>query len=409
MMPRRLLFVDDEQMVLDGLRRALHSMRLEWEMTFVDTGAAALAELERGTYDAVITDMRMPGMDGAQLLEEVKRHQADVVRVVLSGQTSKEALIRSIDPTHQFLSKPCDINELKLRLSLAFEMRDLLLNPALKSVVTRMRSIPSLPSLFNELTAALRSENTSLSQIESIIAKDPAMAAKTLQLANSAFIGARGQVSSLLQAVSLIGTETIRALALSVQVFLQIDHNPTAALELPPLWDHSVDVALLARHIARLQSQSEAMEEQCFTVGLLHDVGKAVLLSELPREYRYIVDHREKEPGALLALEAQFLGCTHAQIGAYLMSIWGLPAPLVVAVALHHRPAEDRNTSFSPLTAAHCADAVVAVSDPYPLNHDGVLDAAYVERMGLNEQEPLWRRFHEERILARSEGAAHGR
>jgi CheY-like chemotaxis protein len=84
-MPKRLLFVDDEAMVLDGLRRALHGMREGWEMRFVESGAAALEALEKERYDAVVSDMRMPMMDGAQLLEEVKQRYPDMVRMILSG------------------------------------------------------------------------------------------------------------------------------------------------------------------------------------------------------------------------------------------------------------------------------------------------------------------------------------
>ncbi|MGB7149491.1 MAG: response regulator, partial [Terriglobales bacterium] len=217
-MPKRLLFVDDEAMVLNGLRRALHGMRREWDMEFVDGATAAMEALDRETYDAIITDMRMPVTDGAQLLELVKERHPEVVRIVLSGQSSREAVFRSIAPAHQFLSKPCDPQELVTRLGQAFTMRDLLSNQALKTVISRLRSIPSLPTLYQELTAVLRLEDPSLVQIERIIAKDVGMATKILQLSNSAFIGARGRVSSLLQAVSLIGTETVRTLVLSFHV-----------------------------------------------------------------------------------------------------------------------------------------------------------------------------------------------
>ncbi len=202
-MLRRLLFVDDEAMVLSGLRRALHGMRQEWNMEFVESGAAALQALDQERYDAIISDMRMPVMDGAQLLEQVKQRHPDVVRVVLSGQSSREAIFRSIAPAHQFLSKPCDPQELVTRLGQAFAMRDLLSNESLKTVVSGLRSIPSLPRLYEELTTVLQREDPSLGQIERIIAKDVGMAAKILQLANSAFIGSRGRVSSLIQALSL--------------------------------------------------------------------------------------------------------------------------------------------------------------------------------------------------------------
>ena len=107
-MPKRLLFVDDEAMVLSGLRRALHGMRAEWDMHFVDGAEAALKILDEMPFDVVVSDMRMPKMDGAQLLERVKMRHPDVIRMVLSGQSSRAAVLRSLAPAHQFLSKPCD-------------------------------------------------------------------------------------------------------------------------------------------------------------------------------------------------------------------------------------------------------------------------------------------------------------
>ena len=211
---KRLLFVDDDPMVLDGLRRALHGMRESWEMNFVDSAAAALQALQKEPYDAVISDMRMPLMDGAQLLEQIKQGYPDMVRMILSGQSSREAVYRSIAPAHQFLSKPCDPRELTARLGQAFAMRDLLANQALKTVISRLRSIPSMPALYDDIIAVLRSESPSLDQIARIISKDVGMAAKMLQLANSAFVGASGRVSSLVQALSLIGTETVRTLGI---------------------------------------------------------------------------------------------------------------------------------------------------------------------------------------------------
>ena len=402
-MPKRLLFVDDEEMLLSGLRRALHGMRDEWEMTFVTNADEALRELDREVYDAVITDMHMPAMDGAELLEEVQKRHQGIVRIVLSGESSKETVLRSIDPTHQFLSKPCDLEELKVRLRLAFSMRDLLVNPTVKTIVTRLRNIPSLPLLYNELTDALQKPGTSLSLLEQIIERDVAMATKVLQLANSAFIGVRGQVSSLLQAVALIGTEAIRTLALSMHVFSRLESDSKAAPYITALWNHSVEVASLARQIATAEGQDRGTIEQCFSAGLLHDVGKAVLLAEMPKDYRQILADPDMKSKTLVALEIEHLGCTHAQIGAYLMSIWGLPAPLVVAVALHHQPLESL-TRFSALTAVHCADAIVAEKDTSKFNQDIEMDMAYVERLELSERVQTWRGLFEQPTIQMNGG-----
>jgi HD-like signal output (HDOD) protein/CheY-like chemotaxis protein len=398
-MPRRVLFVDDEAMVLNGLRRALHGMRQEWNMQFVDSAAAALQALDQEPYDAIVSDMRMPVMDGAQLLEQVKQHHPDVVRIVLSGQSSREAVFRSIAPAHQFLSKPCDPQELVTRLGQAFAMRDLLSNQSLKTAVSGLRSVPSLPALYEELTAVLRGEDPSLAQIERIISKDVGMAAKLLQLANSAFIGSRGRVSSLIQAISLIGTETVRALVLSVNIFSSCD-NPELGAHLPALWDHSIAVARLAQRVATSQGCTKASGEESFTAGLLHDVGKVIFLSEMAGKYRKILG---TNPGAILASELEDFGCTHPQIGAYLMSIWGLPTHLVHAVAFHHSPSETGETQFSLLTAIHVADAIASATDTSTLNQDIEMDFHYLDCLKLRERETLWRSFHEEHLAAKAQ------
>lgn len=381
-MPKKLLFVDDEPMVLEGLRRGLHGMRRDWEMNFVSSAAAALETLQHETYDAVVSDMRMPLMDGACLLEVIKQRYPNVVRMILSGQSSREAVYRSISPAHQFLTKPCNPKELAARLSQAFSTQDLLANQSLKTIVSRMRSLPSLPTLYNDLTAALQTEDPSLTRIAAIISKDVAMAAKILQLANSAFIGTSGRVSSLVQALSLIGTETVRTLVLSVHVFSHFDTRSNVAARLPALWDHSVAVSALAQRIAACENCSKTLLEESFTAGLLHDIGKLVLLAEMPKEYQEIF-----ESSAFLTSEREqeLLGCTHAEIGAYLMSIWGIPLSLVQAIAFHHHPMDAGDTGFSALTSVHAASAILAT------DHDLEIDTNYLASLGLVERESAWR------------------
>lgn len=391
-MRKHLLFVDDDPMVLNGLRRSLHRMRSQWDMQFVDGGTAALAALETQPFDAIISDMRMPVMDGADLLDKVKQRYPDMVRMILSGQSSREAVYRSISPAHQFLSKPCDPEELSSRLSQAFAMRDLLANQALQAVISRLRSIPSLPTLYGELTAALQSDDFTLSGIARIISKDVGMAAKILQLANSAFVGSSGRVSSLSQALTLIGTETVRTLVLSVHVFSQFHGNAKVGASLPALWDHSIAVSTLAHQIAIAENCPKALVEECFTAGLLHDIGKVVMLAELPDDYMHLYTTRT---GVTTEAERERLGCTHAEVGAYLMSIWGLPLTLVHAVAYHHAPNQTAEAKFSSLTAVHVADAIAGEADPSPLNHDAVMDHDYLHRLGLDERESLWRSLYQ--------------
>jgi HD-like signal output (HDOD) protein len=385
---KRLLFVDDDPNVLNGLRRSLHRMREEWEMEFVDNAAAALAQFEKKAYDAIISDMRMPGTDGADLLEEVKRRYPDTVRIILSGQSGRSAVFRSIAPAHQFLAKPCDPQELTSRLGQAFAMRDLLSNQSVKTVVARMRSLPSLPSLYGEVMAELRLEEPSFQRIAHTISTDVGMATKLLQLANSAFLGTSGRVSSLSQALTLIGLDNVRSLVLSVNVFSQFHGNASVAAHLPHIWDHSIAVSNLAQRIGSAENGGKGLLEECFTAGLLHDLGKVILLAELLRETLQLYT---TAAGACPESERARLGCTHAEVGAYLMSIWGLPLPLVHAVAHHHTPYEAEELKFSSLTAVHAADAIISERDPSLLNHDGGLDLQYLRRLGLGDKESAWR------------------
>lgn len=390
-MKKRLLFVDDEPNLLNGLRRSLHRMREEWDMEFVDGPTAALARLEQQPYDAVISDMRMPGMDGADLLEKVKEQYPDTIRIILSGQSSRTAVFRSIAPAHQFLSKPCDPQELGSRLSQAFATRDLLSNQSVKTVVARMRSLPSLPTLYGEVMAELQREEPSFQRIACTISTDVGMATKLLQLANSAFMGTSGRVSSLSQALTLIGLDHVRTLVLSVSVFSQFDSNTRVAAYLPCIWDHSIAVSNLAQKIASTENSGKGLLEECFTAGLLHDLGKVILLAEFPRE---TVQLYTTTSGACPESERTRLGCTHSEVGAYLMSIWGLPSPLVHAVAHHHFPCEAGEGTFSSLTAVHAADAIISEQDPSPLNHDAALDLEYLGRLQLSDKESAWRSLY---------------
>jgi HD-like signal output (HDOD) protein/ActR/RegA family two-component response regulator len=394
----RLLFVDDESLVLQGLQRTLRSMREQWDMTFVESGELALQALAREPFDAIISDMRMPRMDGAQLLEKVKELYPEVVRMVLSGQASQDEVLRSIGPAHQYLSKPCDPKELKLRLTQAFVMRDLLQNSAVRALVSGLKSIPSLPGLYYEILAELRSDDTSLDKIAGIVAKDVGMTAKILQLANSAFMGVRYEITNPTQAVALIGTEMVRALVLSVHVFSQFEDSHGAASHWTTLWEHSVAVACLAQRIAASEKSAKALVDESFTAGLLHEVGKLVLLARMPKEYDLLLQGIAENPATLAAAERERFGCTHADLGAYLMSIWGLPLPLIQAVAFHDRPAESAEERFTSLTVVHAADAIISSTHSSLIVQDVQLDKKYLQHLGLSEREPVWRGLYDQQV-----------
>ena len=391
-MSKRVLFVDDEPMVLSGLQRSLRSMCKEWEMAFVTSGPEALKLMEQQPFDIVVTDMRMPVMSGAELLEQVKIRFPQCFRIILSGQADQETILRAVDPTHQYLAKPCDTAELKKRLTGAFAVRGLLKNAELQAVVSRLQALPSLPSLFVEVTRELENSESSLPRIGRLVSEDMAMTAKILQLVNSAFFGLRCRISSPMQAVQLLGLDTLRALVLSTHVFTKFRTHTLEEPEISYLWKHSLAVASFAKHIAAAEKADRQLTDDCFTAGLLHDAGKLILASAMENKYNEVLEAVRKDGQKLIPAEMQILGCSHSEIAAYLLGLWGLPDAVIDGVAWHHAPSGSIQTGFSPALATHVATIFHEQQSPFWMQDGIPLDVEYLNRNGLAEREQVWRK-----------------
>ena len=395
-MSKRILFVDDEAMVLSGLQRSLRSMRDEWEMAFVTSGPEALQMMEKQPFDIVVTDMRMPVMTGAELLEQVKSRFPQCFRIILSGQADQQTILRAVDPTHQFLAKPCDSTELKKRLTRAFAVRGLLKNEELQAVVSRLQALPSLPSLFLEVTQELESSQPSLPRIARLVSEDMAMTAKILQLVNSAFFGLRCRISSPMQAVQMLGLDTLRALVLTTHIFHQFRTQILGEAEISYLREHSLAVAGFAKHIAAFEKADRQLVDDCFTAGLLHDAGKLILASAMENKYRHVLDAVRKEGQKLIAAEVEILGCSHAEVAAYLLGLWGLPEAVIDGVAWHHTPSASIQTGLSTALVTHVATIFHELQSPFWMQDDIALDAEYLSNNGLAGRDQIWRKLADE-------------
>lgn len=390
---RRVIFVDDAPEVLQHLRRLLAPMQTEWEMQFFASATQALAAIQGTPCDVVVSDMTMPGMDGAKFLGEVCKACPQTVRIILSGDQSPYNYVRSASVAHRFLQKPFDTATLKSTIQQAEALRAVLGNPALRNLVNEIKTLPSLPSIYQDLMQEMQAPQASLKKAARIVAKDLGMVTKILQLVNSAFFGLRSHVSDPEQAVALLGFDTIKSLVLSSQVFAQFDQAKVPTFSLDELWRHAMLTGAYARRIAKEEGASQQVMDEAFTAALLHDVGVLVLVANRPDDYGRVLDLMRTTQVPDWSAEQEVFGADHAHVGAYLLGIWGLSDGIVEAVAFHHHPGDYLASGFCAVTAVHVGNAM---AETQTCLGDGAgevtgLDQTYITRENLLPRLTHWR------------------
>jgi len=397
---KRILFVDDEPFVLQGLQRMLRNMRSEWDMVFAEGADQALRTLEEQSFDVVVSDLRMPGMNGAELLKVVKERYPTTVRLILSGHADKELVRQSLSVAHQYVSKPCDPEQLKVLIGNACLLSGSLISAELKQVLGSIEKLPSIPKLFNELREALEKEDSSPQQLGDLIQRDIAMTAKILKLVNSAFFGLRRVISSPHEAVSYLGVETLKSLVLMESIFEQAHPLSTGLFSLEDLWRHSCMVARIAKHLAEAEGADHTVQESLFVQGILHDVGILVMAQNFPQKYDSIIDVIARDHNRLSTLETEEFGVTHAEVGAYLLGLWGLPGQVLNCISRHHDPCAPLPGEFPVVLVIHAADVLAGQADPHVLFQTSLLKEGLINGLGDPERLPKWKRIAEEQSSA---------
>ena len=380
---RRILFVDDDPPMLDSLQLRLRPMRDKWEMTFRDSGMSALAELERRPYDVIVSDMRMPAMDGAELLRIVSERWPQTVRIVLSGFADLQQTVRLVPIAHQYFSKPCEPLQLENAVERCFGLQELLAEPRLRAVVGRIRRLPPLPKTFAKLQQVMTSEGVAVREVARIIAADAVIAAKVLQMVNSAFFRLGRRITSIDQAVNYLGFTAVRNLVMSAEVFTSWSEPPVRpVLDLEQLQVHAHAVATVAHAF----TARTPLADDALLSALLHDIGYLVLMQECPRELEQAIAIAAADRIPLYEAESRVIGATHADIGAYLLGLWGLPCSIVEAVAHHHTPQRVAQTGFDVLAVLAVAGALAPCDDaeafPDSVPRDPKVGSSYLESVG---------------------------
>lgn len=391
---RRVLFVDDDANVLQGLQRGLRSMRDAWTMHFAASAEDALAILARENCDAVITDMRMPGMDGAALLSAVRERFPAMVRIILSGYSQEASVLRTIGVAHQYLAKPSTPRIIADVVSRALSLRDLLASARLRELLGEQRNLPTPPDIYFRLVNYMETADASANGVADIIAGDVAMTAELLRLTNSAYFALPSRITSPLQAVRVLGFEMLRGLILRIGIFRHFQGNPALAKAVESINEDSFRLSRLVRRIAKAERLDDRALEDAASAAALSSLGLLFLLDRMPAEVRTLRDALAAGEDPLQA-EIRVFGATHYQLGAYLLGLWGFRDSVVEAVAFAGRPGDSGAVAFGPAAAVHAARVVMG---PNPLHAlEGLpeagllrLDENGLARMGKAERLAAW-------------------
>ncbi len=387
----RILFVDDEPSMVRVLKMGMRSMSNEWDMQFVEGGEAALELVKKENFDVIVTDMRMAGINGAQLLNHVLRHNPETVRIILSGYADLSEVVSCVGLTHQFLTKPCSLDDLKSCLKKVTSLKEKLGHDKLRSLTGGISSLPGIPELYLEIAEALQSPLTSADRLAEIASKDPALSAKLLQISNSAFFGFSRKVYTVEEAVQMLGIGVIQSLAMAVPLFTAFDRKKCPGFHIDQVWEHSAEVAAIARRIYNDHLDDSHRAEQAFAAGVMHDIGKLILAEKMPEQYEAIIAESTRTHVELFKVEREHLGATHAEVGAYLLALWGLPVPLIEAVALHHTPRRCCASTLCLAGVIHIADALQHSQGLHPGLVPNPVDAEYLKLTGLDAHYENWR------------------
>lgn len=390
-MSSRVLFVDTDRNLLRDIEPALRASDGEWAVVCVRSAGEAFDQLALAAFDAVVASSEVHGSPHRSFLDEVAERHPAAARFQLARQGGREMILRADGAAHQHVSRPLGAADIFTRLSQTLLLDRLLGDPGLKAIVARLKAVPSPAPIYLALLGELRKADASLRRAGELVAQDAGMAAKTLQLVNSPFFGLRMPVCDPAHAVHLVGLDTLRALVLSLHVFEQLDPRVARRFQLTRVWRHSMASAGFARLVAYLQDASAESTGEAFSAALLHDIGKLVLASSVPDDYAVVIEQAEAEGVPIWIAERDLLQTTHAEVGAYLLGLWGVPGPIVDAVANHHLPSRNAGAGYFPLSAVHVANVIDHQAHPADVTGAACsVDADYVERYQIAGQLPVW-------------------
>jgi HD-like signal output (HDOD) protein len=325
------MFVDDEP----GIRRVYEMLPSffgdDYDLTIAESGDEALALLSSQRFDVIVSDLQMPEMSGSELLQRVAHRSPSTARVVVSGFPDEITVAKCLTAGHRYFTKPFNPVTLMQSVRALCQAREAVSSDRIREVVGKIEALPTPSETYLQMVRAFNSSTAQISEIAEILAREPSLSAKLLQMTNSVMFGTAQQIVSLEESIQRMGLGALKALILATQVFDFFHQKPGLKAKLQEIWTHSGNVALRARQVAQERGWPAEACEESFFAGLLHDIGRVVMAAcpEVERKTLFPeYDLAHDDVSAQFALSHTI----DAEAGAYLLSLWGIPDPIANAV-----------------------------------------------------------------------------
>ena len=393
MKPLSVLFVDDQKTLLNAVERIVRKQAKEWEVFFSDSAATAIEILHSHNISVVVSDMRMPGMDGVELLDHVKDKYPNIIRFILSGYSKTNRTLDAVRVAHQYFIKPFSTKELISALELTHTLYKRIRNPGLQSIIASIDRLPTPRRIYYQISTELNNPHTTIEKVSNIIASDTAITGKILQVVNSAFFGRSQRVDSIDESVGILGLEAVRSLVLVAGIASDHAEILNGLISVDLYSKHCMEVALICKWIARELGYSPQQRDTLFTVGLLHDIGKLILIKKYSEFY---LEHGWKESPYETKLhinQIEKLADEHAAIGAALIALWGIPTQIVNTIAFYSDPAENEFDEDHFSCILHVADGIsnyLHIGNETPFIESDAINLESLQKAGFDYPIEQW-------------------
>lgn len=387
-----LLFIEKDENILGNSGKIISELEKEYQLIIVRNFADALQEIKKNEIDIVFTDLQVDEKNDILLLQNIRANYPHIF-VVLCTTEDRLHVNELFHLSHQIISEPITYEKLKNSFARKKRMSKYLHDGKLMGLINNISELPNLPETYIKIENEIASNNISIYKIAEIISGSVTFTAKIFRIVNSTFFGVEYKVSNVIQAINLLGVNVLKSLLLYDHISTGLIANSQYSKYFEDLWIHCNKVGRLSEQIIYLTLDKDyTMMEQAYIAGLMHDIGKVVMLcvDEYPKD---VFDYMEKHNTRFSNAEYKLYGVSHAEVGAYFLSLWGFSDRSAESVYLHNNPDQLDLERFSVQSGVYIANA---------LANDDEMNLSKLKELNLGVHPAEWIKYLEENNLLKN-------